>query len=239
MRLKSSLKDWLRRRALARAGIAVEVQRPVLRLGARSGVWTVDPTELGPHSVVYSFGLGDNIAWELAMIARFGCQVHGFDPTPRALAWLRCQSLPPQLHIHPVGLGAFDGDQGFAEPTKTADVNFRPTSEHATSSLPVRRLATLCRQLGHDHLDVLKMDIEGGEYLVLPDILSQGPLPRQLLIEFHHGYHGVPFAATQAAAEALWARGYRILDISRRGLEFSWLALDRLGAAAPTIDSKT
>ena len=97
MRLKSALKDWLRRRALAKAGIGIQIHRPRLCQGARSGMWTVDPTDLGPQSVVYSFGIGDNIAWELAMIEHFGCHVHAFDPTPRSLAWLRQQSLPQQL----------------------------------------------------------------------------------------------------------------------------------------------
>ncbi|GIS18490.1 MAG: hypothetical protein CM15mP120_04060 [Pseudomonadota bacterium] len=43
------------------------------------------------------------------------------------------------------------------------------------------------RDLGHDHLDVLKMDIEGAEYAVLDDMLQSNILPDQLLVEFHHG----------------------------------------------------
>lgn len=228
MRLKSALKDWLRRRALAKAGIGIQVHRPRLCQGARSGMWTVDPTDLGPQSVVYSFGIGDNIAWELAMIEHFGCHVHAFDPTPRSLAWLRQQSLPQQLHVHPFGLAAYDGEQNFAVPAKPGDVNYRPLASGegagGNQALLVRRLDTLRRQLGHDRIDVLKIDIEGGEYGVLPDLLATGPRPKQLLIEFHHGYFGVPFQATRAALQLLQERGYRILDVSRRGLEFSLIS---------------
>ena len=78
MRLKAALKDWRRRRLLRRAGIAVEVDLPQFAAGARSGVWVVDPTDLGPDSVVYSVGVGDNIAWDLAMIAASTC-------------WCRCR----------------------------------------------------------------------------------------------------------------------------------------------------
>ena len=45
----------------------------------------------------------------------------------------------------------------------------------------------MMRDLGHDHLDVLKMDIEGAEYAVLDDMLQSDILPDQLLVEFHHG----------------------------------------------------
>jgi FkbM family methyltransferase len=225
MRLKAALKDWRRRRQLARAGIAVELERPVFAAGARSGVWVVDPGALAADSVVYSFGVGDNVAWDLAMIERFSCTVHAFDPTPRAIDWVRSQRLPASFWFHPVGLAAFDGTQRFLPPAATDDVNFRPTADPLAIAVPasVRRLSTIARELGHDCIDVLKLDIEGGEYDVLPDLLRHGPRPTQLLLEFHHGQHGVPFAATRAAIAQLRAERYRILHVSRRGLEFSFI----------------
>lgn len=225
MRWKSRLKDWWRRRQLRRAGIGTELAVPTFAAGARSGVWVVASDGLGPHSVVWSFGIGDNIAWDLAMIERFGCAVHAFDPTPRALAWLQEQPLPPQFHCHPFGLADHDGELHFAPPGKARDVNFRPVPTPVAGGLsaPVRRLDTLRRELGTRDIDVLKIDIEGGEYAVLRDLLAHGPLPRQLLVEFHHGQHGVPFAATAQALAGLRAAGYRIFHTSARGLEFSLL----------------
>ena len=35
---------------------------------------------LDPGSVVYSVGVGDNISFDLDLIARVGCAVHGIDP---------------------------------------------------------------------------------------------------------------------------------------------------------------
>jgi FkbM family methyltransferase len=226
MHLKSRLKDWRRRRQLARAGIGVELAVPTFTAGARSGVWVVASDGLGKDSVVWSFGVGDNIAWELAMIAQFGCAVHAFDPTPRAIAWLRAQTTPAAFRFHALGLGDRDGDQPFAPPRSASDVNFRPTAQPVAGDItaPVRRLSTLARQLGTAAIDVLKLDIEGGEYGVLADVLAHGPRPRQLLVEFHHGQHGVPFAATADALAALRGAGYRLFAISRRGLEMSLLA---------------
>lgn len=227
MRLRSAYKDWRRRRLLRAAGVGVEIDVPGWAAGARSGVWVVDPRPLHGGSVVWSAGVGDNVAWDLAMIARFGCTVHAFDPTPRALAWLRTQTLPAGFVLHPVGLAAHDGEQRFVAPAKPHDVNFRPAADPGEPSgviqAPVRRTATLARELDHDRIDVLKLDIEGGEYDVLPDLLASGPLPLQLLVEFHHGQDGIPFAATADAIAALRRHGYRLFHQSRRGLEFSFV----------------
>ena len=42
------------------------------------------------------------------------------------------------------------------------------------------------RELGRDHIDVLKMDIEGSEYGVLEDVLYLDI--RQLLVEVHQRF---------------------------------------------------
>ncbi|MGE3174804.1 MAG: FkbM family methyltransferase [Planctomycetota bacterium] len=230
MRLKAALKDWRRRRLLRRAGIAVEVDLPQFTAGARSGVWVVDPTHLGPDSVVYSVGVGDNIAWDLAMIARFGCLVHAFDPTPRARAWIERQPLPPQFAFWPLALAGSDREVSFAEPRRDRDVNYRPLPPgsppvHGRFSAPAERLATIAGRLGHRRIDVLKLDVEGGEYEVLDDLLAGDPATPeidQLLVEFHHGERGIPFAATAAAVGALRRAGFRLFHSSRRGLELSF-----------------
>jgi FkbM family methyltransferase len=223
MRLKSAFKDWRRRRQLARAGIGVESSRPTFGAGARSGVWVVDPTLLSPDSVVYSFGVGDNVAWDLAMIERFGCEVHAFDPTPGAIGWTAAQALPPRFRFAPLGIAAFDGEAWFAPPRRARGVDWRPLRGPAGGALraPVQRLATIAWRLGHAHIDVLKLDIEGGEYEVLADVLAGGPPVVQLLVEFHHGQHGIPFARTAAAIASLRRAGFRVFHVSRRGLELS------------------
>ena len=38
----------------------------------------------------------------------------------------------------------------------------------------VERLSSIMRQLGHQRLDVLKIDIEGAEFEAVPDLLDSG-----------------------------------------------------------------
>jgi FkbM family methyltransferase len=181
---------------------------------------------LDAASVVYSFGVGDNIAWDLAMIERFGLTVHAFDPTPASVAWLGRQNLSAAFHFHPWGIAAQDGLKKFRPPRR--GMNFTPLSSDVLSrendvDAPVYRLATIMERLGHATLDVLKMDIEGAEYEVLDDILKSGISVRQVLVEYHHHFRGVGLGRTEQAIRELRQAGYRVFHISRRGLELSFV----------------
>ena len=217
-------KQFLRRRRLVKAGINVDQQCRYASYGVRSGVWSIVPEVLTAGSVVYSAGVGNNIAWDLAMIQHHGVELHAFDPTPRSIRWVHEQTLPPQFHFHPVGLGAIDGSQAFLEPERERKFNYTGAdfAEPGGSEVccDVKKLATLQHDLGHQKIDILKMDIEGAEMLVLPDMLASGILPGQLLVEFHYNYPQIPFADFTSLVSQLREKGYRIFHISERGYEF-------------------
>ena len=221
------IKQILRRRRLTKAGIYVDQQCRLVSYGARSGVWSIVPEVLTSTSIVYSAGVGNNIAWDLSMIERHGVELHAFDPTPRSVGWIRERKLPPQFHFHPLGIGIVDGDQAFSEPKREHKFNYtradfgNPSEE--VVHCEVRRLSSLQRELGHQEIDILKMDIEGEEMSVLPDMLASGLLPGQLLVEFHYNYPQIPFSHFLLLVSQLRKNGYRIFHISERGYEFGFI----------------
>jgi hypothetical protein len=79
------------------------------------------------------------------------------------------------------------------------------------------------KELGHDSIDILKMDVEGAEYAVLHDVLENSIIVRQLCVEFHHRWREIGVSKTREAISALRARGYRIFHISDSGEEYSFL----------------
>src|SRR5207244_13441606 len=88
----------------------VQVHRECELHGLRRIGWTVCPTLLSAESIVYSFGVGRNIAFDLSLIERFGMTVHAFDPTPFAAGWVRVATgLPAQFRFHEWGLAGYDG----------------------------------------------------------------------------------------------------------------------------------
>jgi FkbM family methyltransferase len=220
--LPSFVGNLLRRReGRPRHGVEVDVES--VFFGTSYGGYEILPGILNADAVVYSAGLGEDVSFDLEIIRRFACVVHGFDPTPRSLAWLETQGLPERFVVHPYGLAEFDGVAGFAPPKNPAHVSHSvlPGSSAERVELPVKRLTTVLRELGHERLDVLKLDIEGAEYAVLDDLLATGPLPRQLMVEFHHGMGDVTLESTERCLDRLRAAGYRVFDARETGREFS------------------
>ena len=52
-------------------------------IGSAYGSHTVVRDGLDARSVVYSFGVGEDVSFDLGLIERYGCMVHTFDPTRR------------------------------------------------------------------------------------------------------------------------------------------------------------
>src|SRR5262245_61786638 len=105
-------------RRMARRIFGTRLHDPTVKakhvfMGTAYGGWAVMPSLLNPSAVVYSFGVGYDISFDLALIGSVGCAVHAFDPTPVSMAWLEQQSLPPQFHFSPIGVAATNGKLPF------------------------------------------------------------------------------------------------------------------------------
>jgi FkbM family methyltransferase len=217
-RLGSVLARALRR--LRHAGLPArpDVRVPIVRLGSDYGGFPVHPDGLGPGSVVYSVGVGEDASFDRALLERFGVELHAFDPTPRSVAWVAAQRWPAGFHFHPVGVAARDGRARFFAPADPAWVSHslvpRPGAADAALEVEVQRVATLARERGHAHLDLLKLDVEGAEYEVIEDLLASGPPVDQLLVEFHHRMPGIGLGRTRRAIAALRAAGFALVAIS-------------------------
>ena len=229
------------RRALGRdIQFSVQTSVPAERHGSEYGGWWICPRGLGPNSVVYSIGIGTDISFDLSLIEAHGVIVHGFDPTPGSIAFLKAQQLPGGYKWHQVGLAGHDGAARFLPPVNPAYISHTLLAPNQTDAraidVEVRRLSTVMRELGHEGIDVLKMDIEGAEYDVLDEIVERRLPVRQILVEFHHRYHGIGVDRTRRAVERLNAAGYRIFFASDSGEEYSFI-LDA-GANRPPGESR-
>lgn len=202
-----------------------DIALPLTLLGTRYGGWPL-LADTPRGALVFSFGVGDDISFDLGAIERFNCRVHGFDPTPRCLSWASRQAFPDGFTFHPVGIAARDGEVEFFEPEVERHMSFSAGPSDGTGkrsvTAPVWRLATAIQKVGAGVPDVVKMDVEGFEYEVLPEILVSSIRPRQLMVEFHHGLYGFDTSHTNAAVAALKAAGYRLYFVSDGGREYAF-----------------
>lgn len=75
-------------------------------LGVDKACWTIYENNLTSGSVVYSFGVGTDISFDLAMIKQYHLTIHAFDPTPKSIQWVKDQNIPPEFIFHPFGLAS-------------------------------------------------------------------------------------------------------------------------------------
>lgn len=199
-----------------------------LFLGNKGALWCVFPDGLTSSNVVYSFGVGEDISFDLELISRFGVRVHAFDPTPRSIQWLGRHSLPEGFEFHPYGVCGSEGSCKLyppANPNHVSHSRIRRDSPWPAVELPVHRLITIMGMLGHETIDLLKMDIEGAEYEVIADLLACGIRVNQLLVEFHHRWREIGVGKTRTALRKLNQAGFRIFNVSPRGEEYSLLRM--------------
>lgn len=221
--------------------IRVDAEVPVLGLGTPYGRHVCYPRPLGPDSVVYSFGVGEDVSFDLGLMETFGLRVHAFDPTPRSVAWVESQGLPAGFVMNAVGVAGTDGEATFSPPKDPTHVSHTllegaETRDRAIT-VPVRRLSTLMTERGHTHLDVLKMDVEGAEYDVLDDLIRARLDVRQILVEFHHQLKTVGLEPTRRALRTLREAGYLVVAVSDSGHEVSFVRADLLAQEGVVMGS--
>ena len=168
----------------------VIVRNNLVHFGSAYGGWYTW-NHLDEESVVYGFGVGADLTWDLALVKRFNLTVHEHDNTPASVAWVAKQTLPQSVLVHPFLLGSFDGSMKIALPTSHG-TSYAPLEANAQGfrttpiELPCRTIYTRMRELNHSRVDLLKIDVEGAEFDIVDSWGKFGKLPVcQLLIEFH------------------------------------------------------
>jgi FkbM family methyltransferase len=220
-------KRFLKRLIGKELRLRVEAEVPVIKLGG----WWFSPDSLGPDSIIYSLGVGDEIEFDLAIIDRYGVEVFAFDPTPNSIDMLDASRAPERFNFRPWAISASDGTLELYPRLKQdgtkSDVMFTMVPEEATRDdvieVPAYCLSTIARKLGHDRIDLLKMDIEGAEYDVLDGLLESPVQPAQLLVEFHHRFVENGLDRAYEIIARLRQAGYRIIAISEIGREISFM----------------
>ena len=230
--MKKIIRKLRRRLLFAKFGFSPKIERVAYRMfGSEYGGWPVVTEVLNSQSVVLSFGLGEDISFDLEIMEAFDLTLHGFDPTPKSLAWLSSQELPARFKVHGVGLADKDGELTFDVPANRDHASYSATANREgaqTVSLPVKRIETIFNELALEKIDVLKMDIEGSENSVIADLLKGNIRPVQILVEYHHRIHKTPLTETMESIGALEKAGYRLFWVSNMGDEFAMIMKDTL-----------
>ncbi|MEO9595289.1 FkbM family methyltransferase [Rhodopirellula bahusiensis] len=140
--------------------------------------------DLGSKSIVLDLG-GFRGEWADDIHARYGSTVHVFEPHPRFASELQSKyANHPSIHVHEVALSSSDGELILSD---TGDAS--SAIREGEKSINGRRVeaGAYLQSIGVDHADLMKVNIEGGEYDILPHLASLGWLERieTIQVQFH------------------------------------------------------
>ncbi len=200
----------------------------VERFGSSYGGWEVVKNTIKSDSIIYSIGIGNDISFDEALIENIGCNIHAYDPTPQVKDWIYSKARSPKFHFNAIGLGSSNSyiDIYSPENPKHISHSISPSSKNKNPEsikIPVKKLSSLMEENNHNYLDLIKMDIEGFEYSVIENIVSENVNIKQLLVEYHHGIYNFKNKDTKKSVKLLISKGYNLVNISDSGREYTFL----------------
>jgi FkbM family methyltransferase len=126
-------------------------------------------------------------SWSKRMAERYGCRVYAFEPSPgpAAKATAELQQFP-KVTVLPFALGASDSTSELTRDGPGSSL-FGGKGEFGRVDVQVRDIVAVLDELGLEHVDVMKVNIEGAEYDLLDRLAATNWLPRvsTLSVQFH------------------------------------------------------
>lgn len=142
---------------------------------------------LDSHSMVIDVG-GYRGEWAQTIVDRYGCTVHVFEAIPTFASEIEDRFRgSPKVTTHDFGLS--DDDRVvFMSLAADGSSAFRPGDQGVDARL--RDVNSVMQECGIGEIDLIKINIEGGEYPLLRRMLDCGIAQRcrDIQVQFHLGY---------------------------------------------------
>jgi FkbM family methyltransferase len=181
-------------------------------LGSAPGGWTVPTGLIEPSWLCYSVGAGADISFDLELIRRCGVTVRAIEAVPGYVELARERAgAEPRFTIRQAALATWDG------PVRMQLTHERVSAAVSSAGLyesddyvvlPGRSLRSLMDEQGDTTVQLLKLDIEGAEYGVVPalDLHSLGV--QLLCCQLHHV---APVRRARRLARLVREQGFEIV----------------------------
>jgi FkbM family methyltransferase len=181
------------------------------------GNYLIHRLRAGSKPVIYSFGVGNDVSFDIEAANLFDVPVFMYDPTPNVAMFMEDHAGDPRLVFKNEGIYSRDAELKLYTSDKVLNSSLYPI--HGKDKHEIVRCRTLSDFLaenGHDRIDILKMDVEGVADDVLEQIMDETEIrPRQIVTEFE--IKGIENPLTYlprilAVTQKLQDRGYRIFN---------------------------
>ena len=210
VKVRSALRRrWFEHRL---SGLPIAQGPPIVSLGTPYGGWKIPDGLLDADSICYCVGAGADISFDLELIRRYGVRVRGIDPVEEfERTALEQAKGEPRFAFTRAAITTHDG-------TIRMQVTHDPGSQSVSAAglydsdnwveAPGRTVQSLMLEFGDERIDLLKLDIEGAEYEVLPTIDLRGLGVRIFATQLHHTGH---VRDALELIDGLRAQGFRLV----------------------------
>jgi FkbM family methyltransferase len=159
-------------------------------LGSAYGGWIMPGALIEPSWICYSVGAGGDISFDLELIERYGVTVRAFDAVAGYVEEAAAQAgEEPRFSARQAAVTIKDGPVRMQVTHDPQSRSVSPTHLYESSKsieLPGRSLRSLMDELGDERIDLLKLDIEGGEYQLLSALDLRALGVKVFATQLHH-----------------------------------------------------
>ena len=156
------------------------------------GNYLIKENILNSKSIIYSFGIGENLGFEKKIADTFKCSVYCFDPTSLAKNFMEKEKYnKTSIIFQPYGIWNVDGkikffyqDENNLNNSGGSITNLFETNKY--DLLECFKLSTLMKKNNHNKVDVVKLDIEGASIEVIHNFMNENINPNQIVVEFEY-----------------------------------------------------
>jgi len=218
----------------------VEPLKNLKYIGSHHHGYYIPAKFLNDSSICYCIGAGVDVSFDTELIVNYNSKVYIFDPAPDAKEHFnKVKNAATNGEKFAVGKKVpftyrLTGQQlenvQFIEkglwnestvlkfykatdsnyPSHSIDL-FNGSSEFIEA--PVERLSSIMKKLNHTYIDLLKIEIEGAEYVVINTIIEDKPDIKVILVEFDELFHPKDYKylfRIKKATESLLKAGYKL-----------------------------
>ncbi len=132
---------------------------------------------------------GDTGVWAMEIYQRYAPQLYIFEPNPRSVDALHERFMGLNARIFPFGLGSTTqscqlSDDGMGSSVFDASRNYLAAKKF---DIEIRDVQEVFEELQLEEVDFIKINIEGGEYDLLPRLIETGLISRCRIVrvQFH------------------------------------------------------
>jgi FkbM family methyltransferase len=184
----------------------------LVRLGSDYGGWVVPESWVDADWTCYCIGAGGDITFDLALARDRRALVRCFDPDEDYIRRAQADAAAEaRFTTHQLAIASADGPIRMQRTHIAGSRSLSPADLYDTRDyveVPGRTVRSLMDELGDSTVELLKLDIEGGEYDLLDDLRLAELGVRVFCTQLHHT---ASVRRARSLIAGIRAQGYRLV----------------------------